>query len=44
MASKFMSSAALAALRIFSMLDSGPEFGTLTPKEILFIEAPTSFR
>jgi hypothetical protein len=25
------------ALTIFSMLESGPEFGTRTPKEILFI-------
>jgi len=32
-----MSSAAFAALTMFSTLDSGPEFGTRTPKEILFI-------
>ena len=32
-----MLSAALVALTMFSMLDSGPELGTRTPKEILFI-------
>jgi hypothetical protein len=29
---------------MFSMLDSGPELGTRTPKEILFIFTPTCSR
>src|SRR5574341_1627374 len=37
MASKPISSACLVALTIFSMLESGPELGTRTPKEILFM-------
>jgi hypothetical protein len=33
----------LAALTMFSMLESGPELGTLTPKEILFIASSYFF-